>query len=69
MAVGRGSSMEGDTYETGSKAPMQIRDMREKEPAISVERLAAAREAGMITTRRSVMARARGPGEEQGAAK
>ena len=61
--------MEGDTYETGSKALMQIRDMREKEPAISVERLAAAREAGMIAARRSMIARARKPGEKQGAAK
>ena len=69
---GCGSSMEGDTYQTGSTALMQIRDIlhvREKEPAIGVKRLAAAREAGLIAARRSMIARARKPGEKQGAAK
>ena len=68
---GCGSSMEGDTYQTGSTALMQIRDIlhvREKEPAIGVKRSAAARKAGLIAARRSVMARAREPGEGQGAA-
>ena len=69
MAVGCGSSMEGDTYRTGSNSLMQIRDTRRKEPAISVKRLAAAREAGMIAAPRSVMTRASEPREEQGAAK
>ena len=64
--------MEGDKYLTGSKALMQIRDIlyvREKQPAISVKRSAAARKAGLTAARRSVIARARKPGEEQGAAK
>ena len=60
--------MEGDTYQTGSNALMRIRDIREKEPAISVKRLAAAREAAMIAARNCVMAQAREPVEEQGAA-
>ena len=59
--------MEEDRYQTGSNALIQIIHIREKEPAISVKRLVAAREAGMIAAWRRVIARedSRGKSKEQ----